>query len=362
MTKEFIAEKFSPDLNSMEIIDKEDLDRKKKLAANEFKTHYVDGKFNSEGINEEVLSELVEANNFLENQNSNDFRKLSKNLREEAEKVLKDHLLVLSLFEEFGFLNKKLSDEKKSLTNVLGEKAQIRTNLKDNKAIAKLKADEVYQKSKSRHSISWDAHTDTIRDWYKGALNKDDEFRAYMKKESTDYEEDWLILDYICRGVIFKSDLFTSFFEDIDLDWSENKPIVRSLVLKTLKSIKEEDSQLQIADISYNWEDDSEYVQDLFKLTVDENDYLEELLSDKLRNWDIERIALTDKVLLKMALIEMIHFPSIPTKELNQLLKKKPCKPPGKNALLLNKNPNAIEVHKVKKSAYFVVLLRGIKR
>jgi N utilization substance protein B len=49
-------------------------------------------------------------------------------------------------------------------------------------------------------------------------------------------------------------------------------------------------------------------------MTIKENNYLEELLKDKLQNWDIERVAMTDKVLLKMALAEMIYFPSIPTK------------------------------------------------
>ncbi len=71
---------------------------------------------------------------------------------------------------------------------------------------------------------------------------------------------------------------------------------------------------IQVSDISYNWEDDSAYVQELFERTVSENDTLEELLQDKLKNWDIERVALTDKVFLKMALIEMMYFPSIPTK------------------------------------------------
>jgi N utilization substance protein B len=216
--------------------------------------------------------------------------------------------------EEFAFLNKKLSDEKKTLTTLLGEKAQIKTNLYSNKFIAKLTNDEAYQKSKIKYKISWANQQDTLRDWYKGTLNKDEQYREYIKKESTDYDEDWLIVDYICRGVIFKKDVFSSYFEDLDLDWPDNHAIVRSLVLKTIKSAKEEGEHLQIADISYNWDEDSEYVQELFKMTIKENDYLEELLKDKLRNWDIERVALTDKVLMKMALVEMIYFPSIPTK------------------------------------------------
>ncbi len=153
-----------------------------------------------------------------------------------------------------------------------------------------------------------------MRDWYKGTLNKDEVFRGYIKKENPDYAEDWLIVDYICRKVVFKNDVFENFFEDIDIDWSQNKPIVRSLVLKTIKSVKDEKDEMQIADVSYNWDDDSEYVRELFSKTVKEDEYLEGMMKGKLKNWDIDRLALTDKVLLKMALAEMIWFPSIPTK------------------------------------------------
>ncbi len=310
---DMIGQKFSPDLNSMEIVDKAELKRKKLLAEEGFGNHF-DIEKRAISPDPEVENEVTEALDFVKKQNQTDLKRLSKDVLDEASNVTKDHLSIIALLEELAFQNKKLADEKKSRTTILGEKAQSSTNLYDNKVITKLKGAEIYQNLKKDYKINWSNHSDQIRDWYKGVLNKDESFREYIKKESTNYEEDWVILDYICRGVIFKNDIFTSFFEDIDLDWSENKPIVRSLVLKTIKSIKEESDEFQIADISYNWEDDSEYVMELFKVTTKENDYLESLLVGKLENWDIERVAMTDKVILKMALAELIYFPSIPTK------------------------------------------------
>lgn len=314
---DILDKRFSPDLNSMDIIDKDELASKKALAIESFdqKYRHVESSSDSSAeIDEEIEDEVKDALRYVENQNSLDLRRLSKDLLKEASKVTNDHLLIISLLEEMAYQNKKISDEKKSLTRVLGEKAQYKTKLYSNLVFTKLKNNDAYQELKTRHKVSWGKREDQLRDWYKGVLNKDEIVREYIKKESTNYEEDWKILDYICRGIIFKNDVFTSFFEDIDLDWSENKPIIRSLVLKTLKSVKEEADDLQIADISYNWEDDSEYVKELFKFTARDNDYLENLLKDKLQNWDIERVAMTDKVLLKMALAELINFPSIPTK------------------------------------------------
>lgn len=313
MGLDMINKEFSPDLNSMEIVDKDELKRKKELAIEDY-THQFVSNNGSEHYNPEVAEEVKEAVEYVKKQNKADYNRLFKDLLAEASKVTRDHFLILSILEEMSYLNKKLADEKKSMTNLLGENAQAKTNLSDNKVAIKLKSNELYQKLKKESKISWDNQVDQLRDWYKGVLNKDEIFRTYIKKESTNYEEDWVILDYICRGIIFKNDVFISYFEDIDLDWSENKPIVRSLVLKTLKSVKDEPDELQIADISYNWEDDSEYVKELFKMTAHEDEYLESLLKGKLQNWDIERVAMTDKVLLKMALAELIYFPSIPTK------------------------------------------------
>jgi len=313
MGLDMIDKEFSPDLNSMEIVDKDELARKKELAIEDYTNQFVT-KNGAEHHNPEVAGEVKEAVQYVKKQNKADYSRLFKDLLAEASKVTKDHLLILSILEEMSYLNKKLADEKKSMTNLLGETAQSKTNLSDNKVAIKFKSNELYQKLKKESKISWGNQVDQLRDWYKGVLNKDEIFRAYIKKESTNYEEDWVILDYICRGIIFKNDVFISYFEDLDLDWSENKPIVRSLVLKTLKSVKDESDELQIADISYNWEDDSEYVKELFKMTAQEDEYLESLLKSKLQNWDIERVAMTDKVLLKMALAELIYFPSIPTK------------------------------------------------
>ena len=310
---DLLDERFSPDLNSMEVVDKDELDRKKKLAMEEFR-QLVEGSMDEQALDEEVSEDVKEAVQYLENQNEQDFKMMLESLEKEAKKVIKDHLLALSLLEELANQNKRHAEEKQDLAEILGEKAIVRLNFFRNRVIAKITGDKTYGQLKKEYKIEWGGQEDLLRDWYKGVLNKDEQFREYLRKENPDYAEDWAIVDYICRKVVFKNDVFDNFFEDIDIDWVQNKPIVRSLVLKTVKSVKDENDELHIADVSYNWEDDSEYVKTLFRKTVEEDGYLEELLEGKLKNWNIDRLALTDKVLLKMALAEMIWFPSIPTK------------------------------------------------
>lgn len=77
----------------------------------------------------------------------------------------------------------------------------------------------------------------------------------------------------------------------------------------------EEDSSDEILpELALNWEEDKEFFQNIFNLTIGSEEEFSGMISQKTKNWDVERIALTDKVILTMALTEMVNFPSIPTK------------------------------------------------
>ena len=99
MGLDMIDKEFSPDLNSMEIVDKEELDRKKELALEDY-TNYFD---RNEPTNEqypEVAGEVREAFEFVERQNKADLKRLLSDVMAEADKVTKDHLMMLSILEE----------------------------------------------------------------------------------------------------------------------------------------------------------------------------------------------------------------------------------------------------------------------
>jgi N utilization substance protein B len=86
------------------------------------------------------------------------------------------------------------------------------------------------------------------------------------------------------------------------------------MVLKTFKNVTSDDSNLQLSVLSNNWEEDKTFFEKLFQITVQKGKEFDNLIADKSKNWDIERIAIMDKIILKMAITEMIHFPSIPIK------------------------------------------------
>jgi len=102
--------------------------------------------------------------------------------------------------------------------------------------------------------------------------------------------------------------------EEHDLGWSENRGILKSMIIKTLKTFKEENNTINLINLSPNWSEDREFYQNLYKETIRGESKLEKLIAAKSKNWDTERIAAVDKVLMKMAITEFMKFPSIPVK------------------------------------------------
>jgi N utilization substance protein B len=100
----------------------------------------------------------------------------------------------------------------------------------------------------------------------------------------------------------------------------EDYQLAALFILKTLKQIPENfpDSKPLVSLFPKDEEDDpkedKKFIVDLFKKTISQSDNLEALIRTKTKNWDIERIALTDIILIKMAMVELMQFPSIPVK------------------------------------------------
>jgi N utilization substance protein B len=133
-------------------------------------------------------------------------------------------------------------------------------------------------------------------------------------KKDSGYADDKELILHIVKDIIFKDEAVLAVFEEKDIKWQENKAIVKSMVLKTLKSIEPKDTEIKLLAISANWDEDRIFYEDLYKKTVDREEEYEDFVSQKIENWDIERLAAIDRIILVLAISEMVHFPSIPVK------------------------------------------------
>ncbi|GJM29203.1 MAG: N utilization substance protein B [Cyclobacteriaceae bacterium] len=156
----------------------------------------------------------------------------------------------------------------------------------------------------------WHEHQGRVSQWYREI--KGNQEMAQRSKSNELSEADSGTLLFLFKHVLWKSESFQNFFEEHDRGWIENKDIIKSLTNKTIKSISADG--MVLAPLSYQWEEDKQFFEDIFDSTVKNESSTQKLISERAKNWDTDRIAQVDMILLKMAITEMINFPSIPVK------------------------------------------------
>ena len=139
---------------------------------------------------------------------------------------------------------------------------------------------------------------------------KEEAYQSYLAKDSTDQDHLDILLELFrfCR----KNEYFNDVMEDHSINWIDDKSLVIGTVKKTLKALPSEESVFQ------KHLPDDEIVTDfgelLLKMTYEDDDELLEIVKPVLDNWDHERLAVIDMILIKMALIEFTNFETIPVK------------------------------------------------
>jgi N utilization substance protein B len=180
-----------------------------------------------------------------------------------------------------------------------------------NKTVGKFRNHRAFNREVINRKLLFDP--ELVRQWFR-ILQKDEIYIEYQRLSESDGEKDFEIVDYILRNIILKNDVITSYFDDSDMNWEEDKSVVKNMALKTLKAIEEQGEEAKLMQLSQNWEDDRDFYKELFDLTIEHDDEYTQIIAEKTKNWDINRITPVDVILLKMAMTEMIHFPSIPVK------------------------------------------------
>ncbi|MCF0039412.1 transcription antitermination factor NusB [Dyadobacter fanqingshengii] len=302
---------FQPDLNSMEPQNRTKLAGMRKLAAITLDEFIKHGKPNEdEELPEQVIKVARSAFEAYSRQTISDGEKMVRRVLNETESIYVDFIRVLSMLIELSHQAKidrerRYDDPEAPFPKDGG--------LDSNSVIKVLVADKTLEEEIIRNGISWSNEMNLIRKIYREALRKDEEYTAYCKNASHTPEEDQAIVQYVLRQVILKHEVPLDYLEQRDLYWVDHSELIRSLAIKTLRSA-DNSATFQLSPLTKDWEEDRFFVEELCRIVVAESDQYDVYLDEHLKNWELDRIALVDLIILKTALAELIHFPGIPVK------------------------------------------------
>ena len=153
------------------------------------------------------------------------------------------------------------------------------------------------------------------------AIKESKLYAKYMSNTVNTFEEDKDFIAAIFEEIIVPNEKLYEYLEDDKLTWIDDIPMVNTQILKQLKALKPlEEDNFRVPKL-YKDTEDKDFVRDMFRKTVLNEKELAKTYDDKTPNWDSDRIAEVDTIILKMAICEFLKFPSIPVKvTLNEYL------------------------------------------
>ncbi len=312
---EYIDDVFKPDLNAMEQPDPEKAAADHTVAIQLFKSYFQEQQLLADTTTDSEIKDIVlKAVEIYHKMCSKDKQVLGKELVKATEKIYESYLLSLLLLPALA----KESEQRKKKSIDIGirhetyEPAEL--NFANNQIIKALRSSEKLHALASEKKLNWSENRAEVRQWFRNLISKDNEFQNYQKLASTKFEDDKEIVKHIVN-LLFEDQIVSEYLEEKDLNWTENKKIIKGMLKKSVKSVTEDHPEIiEISDLSNNWEEDKIFLEELYKITVDNDEEYETIIGSKIRNWTLDRLTMVDHTILKMAIAEMLNFSSIPVK------------------------------------------------
>ena len=228
------------------------------------------------------------------------------------------YLNFLKSFWEFSNYRDNFQRKFKKSLKPIDENYTLISELVPLKFIAKDK--NLTIKLSSDKTIFWDNKEDFFNEFFFKIVQSEG-FKEYIILQEKDYKAQLKLLIYIFKEVLVYDKKFLNYIDDQNIYWVDDVPLVNTFLLRLIKTLKSKKNFNLFKKSFINTEKDIEFALKLFKIVLENSEKLEKDIQSITLNWDIERIAPIDKLIIKMSITELTYFSEIPdTVSINEYL------------------------------------------
>ncbi len=238
-----------------------------------------------------------------------DLASAERELYRSIDKVYELYLFLLLLLNELGEADLQDAEDLHQKHFPKEDELKAKNRFHQLSFLQKLSSDENFQKELKNHKLTWQKEHELVKKIFL-EIKKTTEYRNFLMNKAEVTEKDFLTA--IVKNCIEQSESLKNYIEENNIYWIEDFSFICHIVIKSMKDFYQT-KKLELIPV-YKDEDDKKYVRDLFTKTILNDKEYEEAIASKTQNWEVERIALIDMILLKMAMAELIAFPGIPVK------------------------------------------------
>ena len=245
---------------------------------------------------------------------SDDFSKDEKFLFYSIDSMYDLYLVILSLLVEVQKKAKDRLDKTQDKLLATAEDKNPNRKFADNRLLELISHNEQLKDAVKKRKLNfWDLDFEYVDIIYK-AIIESDVYKDYMNDKIADFQSDKAFVVKVYSEIIAPNEKLYEYFEDKRLTWLDDLPVVNTTLVKVFKKLKEHSPESVLLPKLYKDDDDRKFAKDLFVKTLLNKSSFYEEISSKTTNWDAERLASIDGVLLQMALCEFQKFSFIPFK------------------------------------------------
>ena len=243
-----------------------------------------------------------------------DLKKSEKFLVYSMEQMRDLHLVMLGLLIHLQDYGSKQLEKRKKKHLVTQEDLNPNTRFVDNKILNLLKDNTTLTTLLEKRKLNlWQLDDEYISLLYKEMFQTEG-YERYMAAEDNDFDKDRAFVIQLYKEVIAPNDKLYDYFEDKRLTWLDDYPVVNTGIVKLLNQMGPNPSDGKLMPPAFKNEEDLEFGVNLFKKVVLNDSAFTKDIIGKTPNWDKDRIADLDMIMIKMGIAEFLHFPSVPVK------------------------------------------------
>lgn len=241
-----------------------------------------------------------------------------KQLLKSIEKLYELYIFQLSfILEIFEFSEKRIEEAKNKF---LPTESDLDPNTKfiNNRFLKQLSGNKELLKKINDLKISWSDEENLIRKTFL-KISESNKYKDYMNSSDNSYNADKEIVIKLLKKEITENEVLKNYYEDRSIYWVDDYYTVTMLIIKTIKLFQEDWDEFVPLPSIYKTSDkenneDRKFIIELFRKTIIHSREYEQLIDKKTKNWELDRIAVMDIILIKMALAELLEFSNIPVK------------------------------------------------
>ncbi len=214
------------------------------------------------------------------------------------------------LFGDIHHVAHLVNEENKNKRLPTKEDLEPNTRFLENPILVSLAANSELKKEVLNRKISWQNDFDLVRKLFL-ELRATDLYKSYMASDKPSAKEDKQFLIAVATEFLYNHDLLNHLFEEKNIHWADDTFGAFSMVARTFENFT---GDFKLTSLYKDAEDDKRFISTLFLKTIDgEKDY-EKMIDEKTKNWELDRIASMDILLMKMAITEFLHVSNVPVK------------------------------------------------